>query len=136
MGTDFTGDTFLLSSENHSPDDEERKREKRYQSHWNAVAEHDNVGTDNRCHGNQAVFGAVMGDLCNLKEIVCHPAHQMTCLGMVIVTEAQLLKMREKVLSHVVFHIHTKLMAPSDSDVRKTGLNGIDSEHRNEADHH
>ncbi|MNT31374.1 hypothetical protein D3C72_1672070 [compost metagenome] len=90
--------------------------------------QHQQEGADEGHDGDEQVFGAVMGHLADLFEILRQPPDQMAGLLVVEITEGQLLQMVKGQTPHVGLDIDAEHVSPIGDGRHQPGIQHIDDE--------
>ncbi len=106
---------FLI--QNRSEDDHERNRNQCDQRQRDIDHAQDDQGADQLDGGDHKVFRPVVIQLRDLEKVIGHARHQGTDLLVVVEPEGQLLIMREKLISQVIFHPGADHMADVGDEV-------------------
>lgn len=72
-----------------------------------------------------------MGQLSDVKQIVCDAADNMPCLRIIKVAERLALHMLKELLAHICFYVNPQLMTKVIDDVLETGAEQIDQQQPN-----
>ena len=115
------GGTAHPLAHGHDNDQEHRDGQSHHQSQLPPDGTHHTQGTDNGQHTGQQVFRAMVGQLCQFKQVRSQSCHQLTGSVLVVKVEAQLLHMGKKILADVCFHPDTEGMAVIGHDKIQTG---------------
>ena len=121
---------FLV--EHNTVDSHYRERDDGNKGHRGIDDEHQNICTYDCKDGNDHILRSMVGNLCNIKEIIGDPTHDIAGLMTVEVRKGELLKMIEKIAAHIIFNPYPKIMSPTYSYIcthRSQGITGKDQGH-------
>ncbi|OQA43451.1 MAG: hypothetical protein BWY50_00918 [Spirochaetes bacterium ADurb.Bin315] len=100
------------------------------------VDEHQDIGADDRRQTDQKILRAMVRHLGDNEQIVGDPAHHVTGLGPIEISERKPLKVGKQLITHIRFHLHPEDMPPSDPDILTDGLDQVDCEHEDKDHYH
>src|SRR5690606_1471019 len=89
---------------------------------------HDEEGADEGHDGDEDIFGAVMGDLAHILEVLGHMGDQMSGLGVVEITEGELVEMVERLAAHVGLDADPQRVAPIVDDGQQDGVEQVNDQ--------
>ena len=107
-------------------DDEDGDQNHHHQSQLPVDGKHDHNGTCHRHQGDEQVLGAVVGQLCDVKELPGHPAHQVAGAVFVIEPKGQRLDMGKQIPADIRLHPDAKGVSPVAHHILQQGPEEVD----------